>query len=190
MMWNLHLSCDVPPTDQYCFLFFKMTTIGEQNYEEIAIHFQSDIRSSDQSPFIFFEMSRIGEQNYEEIIIHFSCDIQSSDYNLAFPYSKWPDRWTEPHLKIFISHGMFDHMINLGFFSSKCAEYVHRTVFRNLHLLCDVRSSRQSHFLFFEMTRIREANYAEKSSFATWYSIIWWISRSLLRNWQNSWRET
>jgi hypothetical protein len=69
---------------------------------------------------------------------------------------------------MFICHAIFDHLINLAFFSSESVKEVNRTILRNVHLSCDLQSSDQSRFLFFEMSRAGEQDYYEKRSFVTW----------------------
>ncbi len=109
-------------------------------------------------------MNRIGGRNYSQkssffvwcsIIFLISLSVLRNEQN------RWTDLWWE----VFIFHAMFDHVIHLASSSSKSAEFVDTTILRNLHFSCDVRSSFWSHFLFFEMSRIGEQIYEEKSSF-------------------------
>ncbi len=152
------------------------------------IHWQCDVRSSFWSHFLFFEMSRIGEQNYiERSSFVMWCSIMWSIW-LALPRNE-QNWWTQLSWKIVIFHVMFDHVINLACSSSKWTELVDATILRNRHFSCDVRSSFWSHFLSFEMSRIGEQNYAERSSFVVRFSIMWSIWLALPRNEQNRWTE-
>jgi hypothetical protein len=138
------------------------------------VHLLCDVRSSDQSGCLLLEVRRIGEQNYDvkSSFVSWCSMIWSISRSLVGNQQKrWIDLWWE----IFVCHMMFEHLINLAFTSSKSAEYVYRTMMRIPHWLCDDRSSDPSRFLFFEMSRIGEQYYDEKSPFAMWCWIIWWI---------------
>jgi hypothetical protein len=122
------------------------------------LHFSWDVWSYDQSRFLFFEMRRIRAQNYfQNSSFVMWCTIISS-ISLSLLRNQ-QNRWTELSSEIFICYVMFDHLINLTFSSSKWPEYVKSTMLRNLPLPCEIRSSDESCFRFFEIGRIAEENY-------------------------------
>jgi hypothetical protein len=169
--------------------FFSSKSAEKLNRTMIRnIHSSCDIQSFDESQFSFFEMSRIGELNYLEkysFIMWYSITWWIS---VSFLRNE-QNRWTELSWEIFIHHVIFNHLMNLSFFSSKSAEKANRTMLGNIHSSCDIQSPDESQFLFFEMSKAYEKNYARKYSFVMWYSITWWISVSFLRNEQNRWTE-
>jgi hypothetical protein len=149
------------------------------------LHFSCDVWPYDQSRFLFFEISRIGElKHLQKSWFVMWCSLLWSIW--LFRLRNYQNTWSQLCWEIFVCHVIFHHLINLAFAFSKFAEYVHRTIFRNLHFSCDVRSSHQSHFLF-EISRAGEQNYFQKCLFFIWCSILWSIWLCRLRNNQNTW---
>ncbi len=122
-------------------------------------------------------MSRRSEQNYAE-----KCSF--AIWSLII-WSNWlgflrneQRRWTELWWEWFIGHVIFDHLINLAFFSSNFAEQVNWSIVINVRLSFDLRSSEQCCFVSFAMSWGDERNYDEKCSFVMWSPVIWSISLS------------
>jgi hypothetical protein len=153
-----------------------------------SIPFSFDLRSSDRCRFLFFEMSRIHAQNYRERCSFIMLSSITWWISLGF-FRNERKTWTQICWEMFICHAIFDHSMNLAFYSSKWVEEMNTTMLRHVHLSCDLWSSDQYRLVFFQISRTGEHNYTEKCSFIMWSSIIRWISLSFLRNERNRWTQ-
>jgi hypothetical protein len=103
-------------------------------------------------------MSRKREKNYVER----SSFVMWSKILWLISLSFLPNeqkRWTELCWDMFICPVIFDHSMNLAFFSSKWAEQVNTTMLRHVHLSSDLQSSDPYRLVFFEISRTGEQNY-------------------------------
>jgi hypothetical protein len=187
MLRHVHLSCDLWSSDQYRLVFFQISRTGEHNYTEKCsfIMWSSIIRWISLS-FLRNERNRWTQLCWDMFI----CQVIFNHLiDIACFFRNKQNGGTELYWEMFIYPVIFNHSMNLAFFSSKWAEQVNISILRNVHLSCNLKLSHESRFLFFEMSRTSEQNYAEKYSFIMLSSIIWLISLYFLRNEQKTWKE-